>query len=209
MQRIYQAKKILLASSGSNLNVVRREIFNSSLESLQRQDNPRFSSDILEFNQLTEKNRAAVIKDALRASLPVLSDNHILGILGNFKEESNLLTAICNTGTAFKKVYSGSGAVGLAQWLTVDRFVNLLNSATKFAESKNAEDHILTLIHPVAQIKALVSELQTSEKRGFENFLKAKTIAEATTYWMKYIERPGNISAGGRIKAAETFKSLF
>lgn len=91
------------------------------------------------------------------------------GIIGNLNAESSLRPDIQN------KI----GAFGLAQWLG-DRKSNLQSFAKK--QNKNIND-------PYLQLDFLHHELQTSEKKSFNN-LKGKNLSEVTSSFMNNFERP-------------------
>lgn len=91
------------------------------------------------------------------------------GIIGNLNAESSLRSDIQNN----------IGAFGLAQWLG-DRKSNLQSFAKR--QNKNVND-------PYLQLDFLHHELQTTEKKAFNN-LKGKNLSEATSSFMNNFERP-------------------
>ena len=97
----------------------------------------------------------------------ILTDYQIAGIVGNLMGESKLNA---------KAVNPTSGAFGYAQWLG-DRKKKLF---AKYGNNPTEEQ----------QLEFIWEELNTSEKRAFEELLQTKTVDGAINSFMRHFERP-------------------
>jgi hypothetical protein len=192
---------VALLVAATDNNSARRVIFNAALEQL-KETASKVANDTMMFNQMSFIARCKLIAAAFKKRYPNMGDHHIAGMLGNFKEESGLRTDIVNGSAAGQKAVRGSGAVGLGQTLSENRFLTLLSDSSDVAKRVSGNDMIYHILSPVAQIQAWFSELEGSEKANFKKFLEAKDVRSAAIAWMKYIERPGSISPAPRIQAA-------
>ena len=97
----------------------------------------------------------------------ILTDYQIAGIVGNLMGESKLNA---------KAVNPTSGAFGYAQWLG-DRKKKLF---AKYGNNPTEEQ----------QLEFIWEELNTSERRAFEELLQTKTVDGAINSFMRHFERP-------------------
>lgn len=97
----------------------------------------------------------------------ILTDYQIAGIVGNLMGESKLNA---------KAVNPTSGAFGYAQWLG-DRKKKLF---AKYGNNPTEEQ----------QLEFIWEELNTSERRAFEELLQTRTVDGAINSFMRHFERP-------------------
>lgn len=202
MNHVSIAIRMITSASASGFMAAKRMVFNYALDSLESHRESNHASTILDYNKLPIEQRAATIGSALKRTFPQLQDYHIYGILGNFWDESQFYTAICNGGQVLQRVKGGAGSVGLAQWDSIDRYINLLGQGVKFAKHNGLQDLLYFVFHPAVQINALKSEFsdpKSYEGQQFQKFLKSSTDAmSATAAWQKHIERPKNMNPSKR-----------
>lgn len=108
----------------------------------------------------------------------ILTDYQIAGIVGNLIGESKLNA---------KAVNPTSGAFGYAQWLG-DRKKKLF---AKYGNNPTEEQ----------QLEFIWEELNTSERRAFEELLQTKTVDGAINSFMRHFERPSKKEMASSISA--------
>jgi murein DD-endopeptidase MepM/ murein hydrolase activator NlpD len=118
-----------------------------------------------------------------------LSQAQAAGVLGNFVRESNLNPRI-NEGGAVG-LPARRGGYGLAQWTGSRQ-----NDLIRFAGSDERAGDLNT------QIAFLKQELQGSERKAYDNLLKAQTPEEAALVFERDFERAGIKANDQRVAAA-------
>lgn len=160
-----------------NGNLVRRMIYNAATKAVISNPGDDRNSIILEYNSsLNEKQRQDFCIRALRAIDSNLSNTHIAAILGYVKSESRFYSAIVNgRNKPFEYATSGSGSLGLGQWLWYTRFQGLIKS---YPNSR-----IELILDPGVQLSFMIREAMQLPGGFWNKFLSIKDVGAAARYW--------------------------
>lgn len=134
----------------------------------------------------SKEENAKAIYDYVGSQIPESTPQGLVGMIGNFEQESQLNPA------AVERPNDPLSGHGIAQW-TAGRTTSLKN----FASSKGKEWSNLGL-----QLEYLISELKGAEKNGV-SALKASSVAQATEEWQTKFERAGIPAMGNRLTYAD------
>ncbi|EOI53109.1 phage tail tip lysozyme [Enterococcus gilvus] len=134
----------------------------------------------------SKEENAKAIYDHVGSQIPESTPQGLVGMIGNFEQESQLNPA------AVERPNDPLSGHGIAQW-TAGRTTSLKN----FASSKGKEWSNLGL-----QLEYLISELKGAEKNGV-SALKASSVAQATEEWQTKFERAGIPAMGNRLTYAD------
>lgn len=134
----------------------------------------------------SKEENAKAIYDYVGSQIPEATPQGLVGMIGNFEQESQLNPA------AVERPNDPLSGHGIAQW-TAGRTTSLKN----FASSKGKEWSNLGL-----QLEYLISELKGAEKNGV-SALKASSVAQATEEWQTKFERAGIPAMGNRLTYAD------
>lgn len=160
-----------------NGNLVRRMIYNAATKAVISNPEDDRNSIILEYNSsLNEKQRQDFCVRALKAINPSLNNVHIAAILGYVKSESRFYSAIVNgRSKPFEYATSGSGSLGLGQWLWYTRFQGLIRSYPN--------NRIELILDPGVQLSFMIKEAMLLPGGFWNKFLLMKDINAAARYW--------------------------
>lgn len=180
IMKISNAIASIQSRGGGNNNLKRRVIYNASVKQLNSRSN-RDADFIVHFNEdLDLKGRAQWIASTLKNLDPTLTNIHVAAMLGYIYTESKCWSALANNCVEpFQFATSGSGSLGLGQWLWNSRYVKLLQNAY---EIRKNDDELYMILDPTIQLFHMLDELQ-SNRSVFEQFKKMTTVADAARYF--------------------------
>lgn len=200
MKTLSALSSAILASSGGAFKAAKRMAYNFAIDTMLENSENQASKEIRRFHDLSIEQRAVIVGSMLKKAFPTLNDYYIIGILANFWDESQICSAIVNGARRpFERAKAGAGSLGLAQFDSIDRYLNVVGQAVKFARKNNLAEFSYLLLHPRVQIDAVISECAGSERDAYQKFVKnSKDAMSATANWQKFYERPANMNPAVR-----------
>lgn len=197
MKYINDGLIVLKGNAGPSL---RRSVNNAAMNVLESNKRTLLGEQIIAWHKLDLKSRGEILRKEFHQRIPEAKEFQIDGILANFYSESRFTTAMQNTATQpYQQKSSGSGAIGLAQWMSPDRQRILLTAGAKYAALKEQPPLIFAYLHPIAQVDTMMYELTHTHKRALTSLLSTGSVESAVSSWLRFYEGilPSDIAKHG------------